>query len=77
MISWHLNIQGYHKKNKCKIEYPSLPSAIRPVPHSAEIPVPVFVQLLSIENLDYDEKLSGSNDADFEIEDDSVRKRFD
>ena len=29
----------YNQKNKCKIEYPSLPSAIRPVPHSDEIPV--------------------------------------
>ena len=38
--------------------------------------MPVFVQLLSLENLDYDEELSGSNDADFEIEDDSVRKGF-
>ena len=47
------------------------------MPHSAEIPVPVFVQLLSLENLDYNEELSGSNDADFEIEDDSVRKGFD
>ena len=47
------------------------------MPHSAEIPVPVFVQLFSLENLDYDEELSGSNDADFEIEDDSVRKGFD
>ena len=29
-------------------EYPSLSSAIRPVPHSAEIPVPIFCSLLMI-----------------------------
>src|SRR6218665_1811587 len=37
-----VNTQGYNKKNKCKMEYPSLQSAIRSVPHSSEIPVPVF-----------------------------------
>lgn len=68
---------GYNKKNKCKIEYPSLPSAIRPVPHSTEIPVPVFAQLPSLEDLDPDEELSDNNDADFEIEDDAARKGFD
>uniref|UniRef100_A0A6P7FIP8 Uncharacterized protein LOC114329810 n=1 Tax=Diabrotica virgifera virgifera TaxID=50390 RepID=A0A6P7FIP8_DIAVI len=40
---------GYNKKNKCKIEYPSLLSAIRPVPHSAEIPVPAFNEFPSLE----------------------------
>ena len=59
-----------------EIEYPSLPSAIRPVPHSGEIPVPVFAQLPCLEDVGYDEKLSDSNDADSEIED-SVRKGFD
>ena len=60
-----------------EIEYPSLPSAIRPVPNSAEIPVPVFAQLTCLEDVGYDEKLSDSNDADSEIEQDSVRKGFD
>ena len=40
---------GHNKTNKFKIEYPSLPSAIRPVPHSAGIPVSVFVGLTSEE----------------------------
>ena len=62
-------------KNKCKIEYPNLPSAAHPVPHSIEIPPPVFIQLSFLEHLDHDE-LSDSNDADFEIEDDSYNKRF-
>lgn len=33
---------GYNKKNNHKITYPSLDSAIRPVPHSNEIPVQVY-----------------------------------
>ncbi|XP_070613747.1 uncharacterized protein [Erythrolamprus reginae] len=69
---------GYNKKNKCKIEYPCLPSAIRPVPHSAEIPVPVFNEFPSLEIREYEsgEDQSDHNNEDFEIEDDSVRKGF-
>ncbi|XP_039967827.1 sodium- and chloride-dependent GABA transporter 1-like [Bactrocera tryoni] len=70
---------GYNKKNKCKIEYPSLLSAIRPVPHSAEIPVPVFEELplSELQESVCDDDSSDSNDEDFEIEDDSARKGFD
>lgn len=62
---------GYKKKNKCKIEYPSLLSAIHSVPRSAEIPVPVLKEwpFFEIPEFEYDE--------DFEIEDDFVRERFD
>ena len=63
-----MKTSSYNKKNKWKIEYPSLPSAILPVPHSAKIPVPVLPQLSCLEDVGYDEKLSDSNDADFEIE---------
>lgn len=35
------NIKGYSKKNKRDIEYPNLPSAIRPMPHGPDVPVPV------------------------------------
>jgi len=34
---------GYSSKNKNRIVYPNLPSAIRPVPHSDSLPVPVRV----------------------------------
>lgn len=66
-----LKTAGYNKKNKWKIEYRSLTSAIRPVQHS--FPVPVFAQLPSPKYLDNDD----SNDAEFETEDDSARKVFD
>lgn len=70
---------GYNKKNKCKIEYPNIPSAIRPVSHSAEIPVPVFKEVPSFEIQEYEcgEDRSDINDEDFEIENNSVRKGFD
>ena len=33
-------IQGYSQKTKKNIAYPNLPSAIRPVLHSSELPIP-------------------------------------
>ena len=35
-----VSTKGFNKKNKSKIQYPNLKSAIRPVPHCDEIPVP-------------------------------------
>lgn len=35
-----VDVRGFNTKNKTKISYPNLSSAIRPVPHSSEIPVP-------------------------------------
>lgn len=47
------------------------------MPHSDEIPLPVFKQLPPLEDLCYVEKRSDSNNADFEIHEDSVRREFD
>ena len=66
-----------NKENKCKIEYPSLPSALRPAFHSAEIPIPDFVQRLSLESLGQDEELSDWHDTNFETENHSVLNGFD
>ncbi|GBL73283.1 hypothetical protein AVEN_159324-1 [Araneus ventricosus] len=73
-----VNTSGYNKKNKCKIDYSSLPSGMRPMLHSVEFPGPVFKELPSLEIQEYDfvEDRSDPNDEDFEIEDDSVRKGF-
>ena len=34
------NITGVTAKSKHTVQYPNSPSAMRPVPHSAELPVP-------------------------------------
>ena len=34
------NLQGINRKNKHCVQYPDVPSAIRPVPHSPNLPVP-------------------------------------
>ena len=43
------------KKNRHKISYPSIFSAIRPVPHCEELPVPVFRSFSSCEDSAYDQ----------------------
>jgi hypothetical protein len=35
-----VNVTGYNKKNKKGIKYSNLLSAIRPVPHGPDLPVP-------------------------------------
>ncbi|GBN60254.1 hypothetical protein AVEN_141027-1 [Araneus ventricosus] len=69
---------GTVKTSGYKIEYPNLPSTVRPVPQTSEIPVPVFKELPSLEIKEYQsgEGRSDPNDDDFEIEHDFVRKGF-
>ena len=39
------NVAGFSSKSKGNINYPNLPSPIRPIPHSAELPPPLFTSL--------------------------------
>ena len=51
--------KGFNRK-KSSIEYPSMPSAIRPVPHSDELPIsePCEVDLLSLDDAESSEESS-------------------
>ena len=62
----------FNKNSKSKIEYHNLPSAIRPMLHSDEIPVLVFEQPPPVEVLSDVEECSHSSDADFKIYKDLV-----
>ena len=42
-----VNTKSVGKKNRHKISYPNIPSAIRPVPHCEELPVLVFIGFYS------------------------------
>lgn len=42
------SVSGFSSRNKDKIKYPDVPSAIRPVPHDATLPVPVPPEKLSL-----------------------------
>ena len=39
------NVAGFSSKSKGNIKHPNLPSAITPIPHSAELPPPLFTSL--------------------------------
>jgi len=43
-----VNITGINRNNHSMWKYPDLVSTRRPVPHSDEIPIPMFYQLLEI-----------------------------
>ena len=40
-----VNVSGLTSKTRSSIQYPNLPSALQPIPHSNELPVPVFKAL--------------------------------
>ena len=63
-----VNTQGFNAKNKSKIEYPNLPSAIRPVAHCDEIPVPIFTKLSDPD----DEDIDDSDDEDIDDSEDEM-----
>ena len=44
-----VNTKGINRKNRNSLIYPNLESAIRPIPHCSEIPVPVFKGLPELE----------------------------
>jgi hypothetical protein len=51
-----MNVTGITSKSKHTVNYPDLPSAMRPVPHSEELPVPKPLKILTFndENSDSD-----------------------
>lgn len=56
-------VSGYTSKNKCCTEYLYLPSALRPEPHSTEVPVP---ERPDSSNLEEDAEMD-SNDRYMEV----------
>ena len=54
--------KGFNRKKKSVIEYPNIPSAIRPVPHSDELPIPESreIDLLRSDNAESSEECSVS-----------------
>ncbi|KAI6648986.1 hypothetical protein LOD99_6869 [Oopsacas minuta] len=67
-------IDGIIKKNKSSIAYPDVPSAIRPVPHSEDLPVPVPSEILDISS---DNDSSGDSDEYILPPDDNSPQLFD
>ena len=61
-----VNTQGFNAKNKSKIEYPNLPSAIPPVTNCDEIPVPIFTKLSDPDDEDIDDSEDGMLDDELQ-----------
>ena len=59
------NVTAFSSKSKGKIKHPDLPSAIRPIPHSADLPPPLFTSLPEV----VDEPVSSISEAS-SLEDD-------
>lgn len=61
------NIVGINKNNRQKWKYPNISSAQRPIPHSENVPVPIFHQVMQQPQEDQVEKpISSQEDDDFE-----------
>lgn len=60
------------KKNKSNIIYPNLPSAIRPIPHDPELPVPIpskaYETILNHDTSIDSDGNSSNNDEDFQLD---------
>ncbi len=66
-----LNLKGINRKNRQTLAYHNLASAIRPVPHSEELPVPIFSVLPQITLPSTEEHSSPEDDTrdqDFSVE---------
>lgn len=58
------NVEGYNLKNKKEISYPNLPSAIRPVNHGPDVPVPTQPSSLDDMATFYDTDNVGSSSGE-------------
>ena len=65
-------IPNYHPKTLAKVDYPNLPSALRPVPHSSEIPVPVPEQRFQCTPSSGSEDAAEADDSNSEFSDRSA-----
>ena len=74
-----INVMGINRKNRTTLEYPNLPSAMRPTPYSEEIPVLVFEDT-SIEesssSQDETQSIATTDDASFPDDNDEQPKLF-
>lgn len=67
-----VNVTGYSRKTKHLIQYPNLDSALRPIAHSDEVPIPIFTHLPQIDDGNFTTSSSDLSqdeheDADFQV----------
>ena len=59
-----INVKGFNKKNKQHLQYPNIHSAMRPIPHSDKVPVPIFTKLPDIDEDQLRSSTSSTNSDD-------------
>ena len=59
-----VNVKGFNKKNKQHLIYSNIHSAMRPIPHSDKVPVPIFTKLLDIDEDQLRSSTSSTNSDD-------------
>ena len=57
-----INVAGVNRKKRKSLNYPNLQTAIRPVPHCDEIPVPVFKNLPELPTSDFESSFTEPNE---------------
>jgi hypothetical protein len=63
-----INITGVTAKSKHTVQYPNLPSAMRPVPHNVELPVPKPpTKTMLSDNQSSDEDVGKTNNNKYSI----------
>ena len=59
-----VHLTGVSSRTIFKVEYPNIPSAIRPIPHSADLPVPSFQSFKYVSNSEASSESSTEQDND-------------
>ena len=65
-----VNVKEFNKKNKQHFQYPNIHSAMRPIPYSDKVPVPIFTKLPDIDEDHLRSSTSSTNSDDDDEEQD-------
>jgi hypothetical protein len=67
-------VKGYNTKTKTEITYPNIRSAILPIPHGPEIPIPSRPENLDLFSPISDSEISGSEKSDSDLRTETAAK---
>ena len=62
-----VKLSGTNAKKKHCITYPNLPSAMQPIPHCGQVPVPVFLEFPSNDGDEGEDEDYDQMDSDFDV----------
>ena len=71
-----VNVKGFNKKNKQHLQYPNIHSAMRTIPHSDKVPVPIFTKLPDIDEDQLRSSTSSTNSDDDDEEQDIAHEAW-